>query len=164
MKLPEWLPALGVREEKIRAANGLIPKKDGWYKTFDGRTSYICKPCPVAEAVAILPNRIKAIRQKRAGSASVVPVTTGLITLDSLFDSYQAWLYQRLTTGVPRKLARRTYDDAVAEVSGFVEVAGGEKIADSIGPAEFSAYALERLAGIAPSSVRRKMIYIEAFA
>lgn len=162
-KLQPWL-ALGARDEKLRAAHGLIPKEDGWYKTFDGRTHYICKPCPLADAVAKLPLRIEAIRARRSGRSTPTVAVAGTLSLEGLADAYEAWLWQRLTTGVPRKLARRTYDDAIAVVGEFVECAGPHKAADAIGPVEFSDYAVAHLSNIAASSVRRKVIYIEAFA
>jgi hypothetical protein len=164
MAIPAWLPKLSARDEKVRAANGLTHKKDGWYKSVAGKPRYICKPCSVSEVTAILPARIDAIRAKLGGGFGTISVARGTMSLEQVVDAYQAWLYQRLTTGHPKKLARRTYDDAMTTIFSFAEIAGPQKPADAVGPIDFSAYARTELAGKAASTIRRRMIYIEAFA
>lgn len=164
-KLPDWLPEIAPRDEKKRAAAGLIPKPDGWYKTLAGKTRYVCKPCPVADALELLPSRLEAIRRTIGlPTVAAVPVARGTLTLEQVYDKYQAWLWQRLTTGNPKKLARRTYDDAIETLDAFVEIAGPQKRADAVGPNEFSDYSRKHLAGKAASTRRRRIIYIEAFA
>jgi hypothetical protein len=122
MKLPPWLKPLTARDERLRAAHGLTAKRDGWYKSIDGETRYVCKPCPVPDAAALLPARIQAIRDKAKGQATppTVRVTPGLLSVEALAEAFIKWLYQRLTTGVPKKLARRTYDDYVAVLASGV--------------------------------------------
>jgi len=165
MKLPPWLPKLTAHAEKLRAAHGLTAKKDGWYKSVDGRTRYVCKPCKVSEAVEITPGRIKAIRAKAQGiRVPVERITPGLLTLEGLIELYLAWLTQRLETGYPKKLTRRTYDDITETLSDFSECIGPQKAADAVGAADFTLYAREYLAGKASSTIRRRIIYIEAFA
>jgi len=165
MKRPPWLPKLTGKDERTRAAHGLTPKIDGWYKSIDGDTRYICKPCPVPEVALLLPARVDAIRERLKGAgAPQQRVTAGTLSLEDVAAAYLEWLYQRHTTGVPRKLARRTYDDNVLVVGKFVEIAGPSKPADAVGPAAFSAYARQRLAGKAPNTVRREVQYLEAFA
>lgn len=164
MKLPDWLPKLTRHDELLRAANGLCPKRDGWYKSVDGKTRYICKPCPVKTAAGLLGKRLVEIRDKEAGVDRVRRVRPGRLTLDGLAEAYGAWLWQRLTTGIPRKLSRRTYDDAIAVIDRFVDVAGPDRPASEIGPDDFTRYAQNRFVKRAASSVRREIIYIEAWA
>jgi integrase len=165
MKLTAWMPKLTVHEQKLRAAHGLIPKRDGWYKSIEGKTRYVCKPCPLSEVIEILDVRLAAIRAKlRGGSAPVQRVTPGLLTLEALAEMYLAWLRQRVETGVPRKFGRRTYVEVARVLSQFVGSVGNTRAADSIGPSDFSAYAKQHLAGKALSTQRRNIIYIEAFA
>lgn len=163
MKLPEWLPALGSREEKLRAAHGLTPKWDGWHKSIDGKTRYICKRCSVADAVALLPARITEIRARAAGSPATA-TAHGTRTVESLVETYVAWLYQRLTTGRPKKLSRRTYDDNVRTLAKFVDAVGPTRLADTVGPEDFARYAKQNFEKRAASSIRREIIYIEALA
>jgi integrase len=162
MKRPAWLKPLTDRDERLRAAHGLTPKRDGWYKSLDGRTRYVAKPMGVPEVVALIPARVNDIRAKSSGRT--VTVAQAGLTLEALAELYLAWLYQRLTTGVPKKLNRRTYDDNVRTIDRFVELVGPDRIAETIGPDDFTRYAKGELAGRAPSSVRRFIIYVEAFA
>lgn len=162
MKRPEWLPPLSARDERLRAAHGLTPKRDGWYKAVDGRTRYICKPCPVPEAAALLPARLDGIR--RDDAARTVPVHKAALTLEGLADLYVTWLRQRLETGLPKKLSRRTYDDNLETIARFVAAVGPARLAESVGPDDFSRFARARFTGRAASTVRREVIYIEAFA
>lgn len=164
MKRPDWLHKLGAREEKQRAAHGLTPKRDGWYKSIDGKTRYICRPCTVAAAIDVLPSRVAAIRDKARGVRSVARAVAGSLTINGLAGLYVDWLYERLTTGRPKRLSRRTYDDNVTVIAKFVEACGAGKIADLVGPADFTAYSRRHFVSRAASSIRREIIYIEAFA
>lgn len=162
MKLPDWLKPLGKRDETARANAGLTPKKDGWYKWVAGKVRYICKPCPVAEVVGKLDARVAAIMADVEGRT--VPVAVAGLTLEALAELYVAWLKQRLTTGLPKKLARRTYDDILQTLDLFVDIVGPNRLAETIGPDDFSKFSAARFVGKAPSTIRREIIYIEAFA
>lgn len=161
MKPRPWLAKLGARDEKIRAAHGLIPKRDGWYKSIDGRTRYVCKPCPLTDVLKVLDARVEAIKARHERRVQILP---GVIQFNDLAEAYLTWLRQRLTTGYPKKLSRRTYDDNVAVLDEFVETIGPTEFAEQLGPADFSRYAVKHLAGRAPSTIRRRMIYVDAFA
>lgn len=159
-KLPDWLPKLGPRDEQRRAAAGLTPKRDGWYKSVDGRTRYLFKPMPLADALERLDDRLKEIR----GQAPVtVKLTPDTLTIEALAELYLAWLLTRHQTGVPKKLARRTYDDNVKTLGAFVEAVGPHRPAHLLGPDDFTRYVEQHFAGIAASSRRRMIIYVEAF-
>lgn len=162
MKLPPWLKKLTRTEERQRAAKALTPKRDGWYKWVAGKVRYICKPCGALEAVAVCDERVKAIEADIA--SKVIPVVSAGLTLEGLAELYIAWLKQRLETGIPRKLSRRTYDDIIETLDRFVEIVGPAKFAEMIGADDFSRFARSRFAGRAASTIRREMIYIEAFA
>lgn len=160
LKRPDWLPELRAREEAKRAAAGLTPKRDGWYKSVDGQTRYLFKPMPLAEALAKLDDRLKTIRGQ---TPQVVKLTPHTLTVDALAEMYLAWLLERVQTGTPKKLARRTYDDNVATLDEFVDCVGEQRPAHLLGPDDFSRYVKRHLAGKAASTRRRKIIYIDAF-
>ena len=82
MRQPNWLPKPTRRDEALRAGHGLTLKKDGCHKWLDGRVTYIAKPMKLAEVVAILDERISAIRAKRAGTP--VTVSSASLTLEGL--------------------------------------------------------------------------------
>jgi hypothetical protein len=160
MKYPDWLDKLSTRDEHLRAHHGLTPKRDGWYKSIGGKTRYVAKPMPVADAVKLIP----AAEARAAGGPRLVTVSGAGLTIESLAELYVAWLWQRHTTGLPKKLARRTYDDNVEVLEKFVAVVGPTRPAESIGPADFSAFARKHMTGRAASTRRRYVIYLDAFA
>lgn len=159
-----WPPQLSRRDEKLRAALGLTAKVDGWYKSIDGKTRYLFKPMPVREAAKALDQRIAEIRLKAAGVPAAKVVRATELTVEAVAEAYTAWMFQRLTTGVPRRLSRRTYDDVVRVLDVFLEIVGPDVLANDVGPDQFSAFARKRFAGRAASSIRREIIYLEAFA
>lgn len=165
-KRENWpLPKLSQRDERLRAHHGLTMKADGYYKSINGKTRYICKPMPLADAVALLDARIREIRgipPGTVGPAKALP--PGTLAIEGLAELYTTWLWQRLTTGVPKKLARRTYDGYLYVLNRFIRLVGPDRNADSLGEADFSLYATTYFAGISPNSVQREVTAIEAFA
>ncbi len=158
IKLPDWLKdGLGKKEEALRAAHGLTPKRDGWYKSIEGKTRYICKPMPVGLAVESLNARFpNSVMPEQP--VSFIP--DGL-TLEGLAEQYLAREFQRLQTSVPRKLKRRTYDDKVKVLNKFIELVGPTRPAAAIGHDDFTKFRTH-LCRFAPSTIRREMIYVNA--
>jgi integrase len=157
LKRPAWLDALGPRDEKLRAAHGLTPKKDGWYKSIGGKPRYVCGPRTVGEAVDALNLKFPAAAD---GRRSLAAGLGSAHTLEGLVDLFLAAMLTRVTTGHPKKLERRTYDDFCATLGGFVDAVGGHVDPALIGPGEFGAYA-KRIAHLAVTSRRRRMIYVD---
>jgi integrase len=157
---PAWLGRLTAKEEHQRKAAGITPYSDGWYKSIGGATRYLFKPMPLADALALLPGRLAELR----GTApQTIRVAASSLTLEALVEMYLAWLLVRVQTGMPKKLVRRTYDDNVKVLNSFVDVTGPTRLAATLGPSDFSGYVAARLAGRAKSTVRREMIYVDAF-
>jgi integrase len=160
LKRPDWLPELGPRDETRRAAAGLTPKRDGWYKSVDGKTRYLFKPMPLADALSRLDARLSEVRGQQPRKVSLSP---GTLTIEALAEMYLAWLLERVRTGTPKKLARRTYDDNVKTLFQFVDAVGPQRPAHLLGPDDFGRYVRKHLAGVAASSRRRNIIYVDAF-
>jgi integrase len=157
---PAWLGKLTQRDEARRRGAGLYPAKDGWYKTIQLKKRYIAKPMPLGDALAILPTRIAEIE----GHVEERParLAAGSTTIDQLAEMFIAHLWQRHTTGMPKKLARRTYDDYCDTLSRFVECAGPDAMAITAGPDWFTRFA-RAISRKAATSRRRDIIYITAF-
>ena len=167
IKTPEWLGRLAPREEKQRAAAGLTPKKDGWYKSVNGRTRYLFKPMPLRDALDLAGDRVAQIRRADAGDGGELTTAAALppaaLTVEKLMERYVKWLLDRLRTGMPKKLTRRTYDDIVGTLARFIEAVGPQRPAHLVGPDDFSRFARARFTGRATSTRRREIIYIESF-
>jgi hypothetical protein len=155
--MPDWLGALKPtqRDERNRVAAGLYPKRDGWYKSVDNKTRYVCKPCAVADAVKALD--IKFPRSRRGGRKVVVGAT---LTLDQLIEMFLANALERVTTGMGKKMKRSTYDGYVTTLFKFSNVVGGNRFVAALGPDDFTAY-MRSIAGKAPSTIRREVQYID---
>jgi integrase len=139
IKRPDWLPPLTPREEKQRAAAGLVPKRDGWYKSINGKATYITRRLPLREALELLPARRAEITGQSLNTVTAA-VSRVDMTLEQLVEVFLASMLSRVQTGVPKKMSRFTYDDFVKVLFAFVEVVGGERQATTIGPTDFSAY------------------------
>jgi hypothetical protein len=150
-----WPPKLSAKDERRRAAFGLTPKRDGWYKSISGKTRYVCKRISLDDAIAILPARIAAA--KDGGPPLIRPAE---ITLKALVEMFTARMWIRVTKAIPKGMARRTYDDYVNVLSRFCEVIGNNRSAASIGEADFTLYAAT-FAGKAISTRRREIQYID---
>lgn len=153
IKVPGWLKAMKptAKDEKIRAALGLYPKADGWYKSIGGKTRYICKPSRVTFAR-------DAMEAKAAALAGRTPVVAGhTLTVEQLVETFLARMLDRVRAG---DMARQTYDDYVRTLARFADTIGGERLAASIGPDDFSMY-MKDLAKRPPSTVRREVQYID---
>ena len=160
--MADWKSPSGPREAEKLKASGMFPRPDGWYKSIGGKNRYVCRPMPARDALELLPARVDEIKSRIAGTETIVRADS--LALKDIADAYAAWLYRRLTTGQPKKLARYTYDDCCRAVSLFVECVGPEKMAGKVGPADFSRYSAQYLAGMAASTRARRVAYIEAFA
>lgn len=148
----KWPAKLSRKEERLRAAAGICAKRDGWYKSIDGKTKYLFRPMPLAKALAMLDSRIENIR-----SGGVRTVHPGQITLKRLIEMFLASMWGRVKAGTMR---RRTYDDYVNALGRFEEVTGGHRLAGEIGQVHFSQYhkTIDRRA---VSSIRREIQYID---
>lgn len=156
MKLPDWLPRIGARDEIQRAAHGLTAKRDGWYKSIGGKTRYVCKPCPVPDAIAALGRKLREIET----GDRYARIPPGAFTVDQLIERFLLSMYGRVTTGHPKPMKRRTYDDYIATLDEFSASVGGERFANELGPDDFSGYA-KTFADKAASTRRRKIIYVD---
>lgn len=160
MEYPAWLGELNKRDEATRRAHGLLPTKDGWYKTIRLKKRYIARPMPLADAVKILPAKIADIEGRT--EERIARVSTGSTTIIELVEMFLAHLWQRHMTGVPRKLSRRTYDDYMDTLSRFVETVGPKTIAIAAEPSWFTRFS-RTIAKKASSSRRRDIIYLTSF-
>lgn len=160
VKYPDWLGDLTRKDEKLRSHHGLQPRRDGWHKMIDCKKRYIAKPMPLGDVVAILDARINEIR----GVVTEKPIRLAInsTTIEDLVGIFLAHLWQRHTTGMPRKLERRTYDDYVEVLDRFVELVGPDNLAIRAEPQWFTKFA-RSIAKKAVSSRRREIIYLTAF-
>lgn len=162
MSYPDWLGPLGKKDEALRAAHGLYPARDGWYKTIQGKKRYIAsRKKSLREVVDILDARKQEIEEAVEIKKSV-PLSRVNTTISELIDTFLEHLWQRHLTGNPRKLARRTYDDYMEVLSRFAEIVGPSRMAANANPSWFSMYA-RTFAGKAVTTRRREIIYITAF-
>jgi integrase len=138
MARPDWLPPLTKKQEQLRALHGLLPARDGWYKTVDWKKRYIAKPMPLEAVVELLPARIGAIRS--GVKARVVEIATGSMTIGELAQMFLDHLWQRVESGVPKKLARRTYDDYREVLERFLAAVRPNQLACKANPMWFSQF------------------------
>lgn len=160
MKIPNWLGSLNKKDEHARAAAGLWPGKDGWYKTINYKKRYIARPMPLADVLKLLPARIEEINGR--GEARPARMATNSTSIEGLAEMYIAHLWQRHTTDKPRKLRRRTYDDYVDTLGRFVEIVGPGLPAAAVHPSWFSKF-MRSISHLAATSRRRDLIYLSAF-
>lgn len=161
MANPTWLGTLTKRDENLRAAHGLYPAKDGWYKTIAGKKRYIASPKKtLAEAIQLLPHRVADI----TGNVEERPaqVAAGSTTIEELVEIYLAHLWQRHKTGSPRKLARRTYGDYEDVLGRFTDAVGPTRPAAAVETGWFSRF-MRTIAARAETTKRREIIYVTAF-
>lgn len=159
MKLPPWLKPLNVREEKKRAAEGLTAKRDGWYKSVDGKVRYIAKPMTVTDVLSLLPARLKAIRQANPTNPRTLARLIEEITVERLVENFLAAQFQRVGKD-HHGMRRRTYDDYVRTLAKFAECVGRNRIAAGIGPSDFSKY-MATIDARAKTTIRREVQYID---
>lgn len=157
---PQWLGHLNKRQESRRFSDGLWPGRDGWYKTIDGRKRYIAKPMSLERVLQILPARLAEIKGQIVERPTRLSV--GDTTIENLIEMFLAHLWQRHTTGAPRKLARRTYDDYGNTLSRFAQVVGPDSMAMAVDTDWFSKFA-RTINRKAVTSRRRDIIYLTAF-
>lgn len=161
MDYPAWLGSLSKKDEALRVAHGLYPARDGWYKTIDLKKRYIASAKKtLAEAIQILPSRVADVRGTVVEKATVL--ATGSTTIEQLGEMFVAHLWQRVTTGQPRPMRRRVYDDYVTLLDRFIETVGPRQPAVAINPTWFSKFA-RSFNGKAPTSIRREIIYLTTF-
>jgi len=154
----DWPPQLGKRDERLRAAHGLVPKKDGWYKWLDGKVRYVCKRLPLADAIEHLSARMRALPPIEHSPLRRINLST--LTVKELANLFLADCWERVRTGKPKKMSRVTYDDYEAVLARFCEVVGVDRLVSQLGPADFNRFVdtLRRRAG---TSMRREMIYVD---
>ncbi len=162
IKIPDWLETFGwnAREEKLRGGNGLTPKRDGWYKSVAGKTRYVCKPCPIPEAITALEVRLRKWTGK-GKTTHHIPVNEATLTLESLVEMFLSEMFDRYRTKSPKPLSRQTYDDYVNTLDTFVEIVGPARVVTRMGPDDFSRYVREHLATRAASTRRRLIQYVD---
>lgn len=160
MDYPDWLGTLTKKEEHLRAAAGIWPGRDGWYKKIDGRKRYLFKPMSLSDAVRLLDVRIREIRGEIVEKNELI--TTSATTIKDLAEMFLSHMWQRHQTGMPRRLARRTYDDYANVLARFLSVVGPARLAAHVDSSWFTLFA-RSIARRAATSRRRDVIYIEAF-
>lgn len=142
--------------DRQRIKYGLTPKSDGWYKSVNGKTRYICRPLPIEEAASLVAGKIATIKSIDAGKF----VAPEGISLQQLVDLFLERMLLRVKTSIPKKMARRTYDDYVDCLTRFCEAVGPTRAAASCGPDEFTVF-IQSLAGLAQSTLRREIQYVD---
>lgn len=163
IKYPAWLAGLGVKDEATRAGKGLFPKSDGWYKTFDRKTRYVCKPCPLAEALPVLAKRLEVWTAAKAGM--VKPVSFVVMTVAQAVAMYLDHLRQRVRGEGSKKMEPVTFNDNLNTLALFVYYCGQTLALDDLGPAQFSGFLkMEDVRGKAQTTKNRHIIYVKAFA
>lgn len=159
-KYPAWLGTLNKRDEARRVSEGLMANKDGWYKCVNAKKRYIAKPMPLAEVLEVLPHRLKELRGEVVEKQTVL--ANSRTTLSELCDLYLTHCWQRVTTGSPKKMSRRTYDDILRTLTKFARVVGKHQLAVNAGPAWFSLFNT-RIAKRSVTTRNRMYIYISSF-
>lgn len=154
-----WLKTLNVGDEKKRSAAGIVAKRDGWYKTVAGKTRYIAKPMLLSDVLAVLPARLKAIRDKNPSQPRTYARLVEEIRVENLVENFLAAQLKRVGLG-HRGLKRRTYDDYVRTLSRFAEVVGRSRIAAGLGPADFSRF-MATINARSKSTIRREVQYVD---
>lgn len=144
------------QSDRQRIKYGLTAKDDGWYKSVDGKTKYICKPMPIEQAAALMPGRIAEIRAKAAGKVT----DSKNMTVEQLVELFLARMLIRVRTSIPKKLERRTYDDYVGVLDRFASVIGQNRRVAELGPIDFTKF-IDTLSGRARSTIRREVQYVD---
>lgn len=157
---PAWLGELNKREEKRRSSEGLLPCKDGWYKCVNAKKRYVAKPMPLEAVLEMLPHRLKELRGEVVEKQTVL--ANSRTTLAELCDLYLTHCWQRVTTGSPRKMSRRTYDDILRTLAKFAHVVGQHQLAVNAGPAWFTKFNA-RIAKRSVTTRNRTYIYVSSF-
>jgi hypothetical protein len=104
----QWPPDLNTREQKMRSAMGLTIKRDGWYKSINGKTRYICRRAPLSIAIAELQERIKSYQ---AGDPP--RRVRAVLTVERLAEQFIEAIRVRMETGGPSKITLTSWIDSL---------------------------------------------------
>lgn len=157
--------------EKVPKKFPLTACRDGWCKSFNGKTKFVCGRLPPRQALARYHQRLTAGDFDAAPPPKLSGGPVDQITTKQLCNLYMAWLRQRVETSRPKPMTLRSYDDNRNVLQFFCDVPWvdenentwriGNLPAGALGPRQFSA-AAARFPGASPFTANRYISTIVA--
>lgn len=143
--------------------------KRGYYKSFSGKTKYVCGKLPPRAAEQRLRDRWDELTGNHRTAVRAGANARGAdLTVKEMCNEYMAWLRQRVQSGRPRPMSKRTYEDYRLALQLFCNtmVKGFDgRLADrdavALGPPDFTAFAA-RIPGTSPYTHSRYVAAVTA--